>query len=38
MVAELPKDEGHRHGGGGMSGMGGMGDMEWICSAIRSTI
>jgi len=30
MVAELPKDEGHRHGGGGggMGGMGGMGDMD----------
>ncbi len=27
MVAELPKDEGHRHGGG-MGGMGGMGDMD----------
>ena len=29
MVAELPKDEGHAHGGGGggMGGMGGMGDM-----------
>jgi hypothetical protein len=25
MVAELPKDEAHRHGGGGM---GGMGDMD----------
>ena len=25
MVAALPKDEGHRHGGGGM---GGMGDMD----------
>jgi len=25
LVAELPKDEGHRHGGGGM---GGMGDMD----------
>jgi chaperonin GroEL len=28
MVAELPKDEGHRHGGGGGGGMGGMGDMD----------
>jgi len=27
MVAELPKDEAHRHGGG-MGGMGGMGDMD----------
>ena len=27
MVAELPKDEGHKHGGGG-GGMGGMGDMD----------
>jgi chaperonin GroEL len=27
MVAEIPKDEGHRHGGG-MGGMGGMGDMD----------
>jgi len=27
MVAELPKDEGHRHGPGG-GGMGGMGDMD----------
>jgi chaperonin GroEL len=26
MVAELPKDEGHKHGGG--PGMGGMGDMD----------
>ncbi len=26
MVAELPKDDGHKHGGGG--GMGGMGDMD----------
>jgi chaperonin GroEL len=26
MVAESPKDEGHRHGGG-MGGMGGRGDM-----------
>jgi chaperonin GroEL len=24
MVAELPKEEGHSHGGGGMGGMGGM--------------
>ena len=29
MVAELPKDEGHTHGGGGMGGMGGgMGGMD----------
>jgi len=26
MVAELPKEEGHSHGGGG--GMGGMGGMD----------
>jgi chaperonin GroEL len=24
MVAELPKEEAHAHGGGGMGGMGGM--------------
>ncbi len=27
MVAELPKEEGHSHGGGG-GGMGGMGGMD----------
>jgi len=28
MVAELPKDESHSHGGGGGGGMGGMGGMD----------
>jgi len=28
MVAESPKDDGHKHGGGGGGGMGGMGDMD----------
>jgi chaperonin GroEL len=27
MVAELPRDEDHSHGGGGMGGMGGLGGM-----------
>jgi len=28
MVAELPKEENHSHGGGGGGGMGGMGGMD----------
>jgi chaperonin GroEL len=28
MVAELPKDDNHSHGGGGGGGMGGMGGMD----------